>query len=441
MQKNSFLKSFTLLLLLLCSFVFCSCHQAPPLPPVKAAITQAPVKQELSKAQTRKAPPKPAPTKQTQDTIKTPPLTTAATAKLPETKLPPAQLTIAPPPAAIETTQQLAIPMATLQPTAQPVVDVPAPEKELGITGRMQIYFNSRQAVQGDDIYSVDLTCADRLQIKGTISRSATETAHGILRKKEHGQLLEYALTLLSKDSAGATQQVGEIKGSVTVSETGRYDLSKLKLIPAAGFQGGSFSGAIIGKGAKEHGFIQATYERIFGGKKVALTLAQVDPLRFESLSLPSGPLREHSAAQAYGTLDYDYDTGNWLAGGLTLRGSPSDTISGSIKWNPDSARDRNGKGKYEFNLRFNEARFAHVDDEGAFFETATDEEAFFAVEESLPTLHGEIRYRDYFDGAEEPTVVKSDITYHLAGSQLTEEQLIRFLKLWLLIVGPVNDE
>jgi hypothetical protein len=37
--------------------------------------------------------------------------------------------------------------------------------------------------------------------------------------------------------------------------------------------------------------------------------------------------------------------------------------------------------------------------------------------------------------------VVASVVTYQLQGLGVTKTQLINFLKLWLLIVGPVNDE
>src|SRR5207247_2319885 len=73
-------------------------------------------------------------------------------------------------------------------------------------------------------------------------------------------------------------------------------------------------------------------------------------------------------------------------------------------------------------------------------FENANPEEAFFAVDEDLPSLTGRIDYVDTFiSGGTTPSASK--VTYHLKANKLTKQQVMNFFKLWLLCVSPTNDE
>ena len=72
------------------------------------------------------------------------------------------------------------------------------------------------------------------------------------------------------------------------------------------------------------------------------------------------GPAEIYPHTFVNGRLDYDYETGNWLTDGIRfkyqLNGQDvEDVVTGSIKWVEDPQRASNGKGQYEFNLRFNE--------------------------------------------------------------------------------------
>ena len=67
-------------------------------------------------------------------------------------------------------------------------------------------------------------------------------------------------------------------------------------------------------------------------------------------------------------------------------------------------------------------------------------EDAFFAVDNSVPTLTGTIEYVDTFiSGGTTPS--SSKITYHLNANKLTKQQVVNFFKLWMVCVGPTNDE
>ncbi|MGV3659945.1 MAG: hypothetical protein ACO1TE_07165, partial [Prosthecobacter sp.] len=75
-------------------------------------------------------------------------------------------------------------------------------------------------------------------------------------------------------------------------------------------------------------------------------------------------------------------------------------------------------------------------------FKSANDEEAFFAVDNSIPSLTGTIAYVDTMAkvGGED-SVSASKITYQLDANQLTKQQIMNFIKLWLIGIGPTNDE
>ena len=69
-----------------------------------------------------------------------------------------------------------------------------------------------------------------------------------------------------------------------------------------------------------------------------------------------------------------------------------------------------------------------------------TAEEAFFSVDEDLPSLTGKIDYVDTFiPGGTTPS--SSKVTYHLKANKLSKQQVMNFFKLWLLCASPTNDE
>ena len=75
---------------------------------------------------------------------------------------------------------------------------------------------------------------------------------------------------------------------------------------------------------------------------------------------------------------------------------------------------------------------------EAAAFEKMSDEDAFFAVDNSVPCLTGRITYVDTMSGE---TVTSSKVEYRLNANKLTKQQVMNFFKLWMLAVGPTNDE
>jgi hypothetical protein len=169
--------------------------------------------------------------------------------------------------------------------------------------------------------------------------------------------------------------------------------------------------------------------------------------MRFENVVIAAGPAQSYPKCTVNGNLDFDYETGNWLTNGIRLHYSLNgkeydDVVTGSIKWVEDPNRASNGKGQYEFNLRWNEDKAKPASTEADAFKNLSDEEAFFAVDNSIPSLTGTVKYEDTFTTVKgEPVPSASKVTYTLDANQLTKQQIMNFMKLWLLAVGPTNDE
>jgi hypothetical protein len=329
-----------------------------------------------------------------------------------------------------------------------------SPVAALGIRGSMHIDFGSRLQPEGTDTYDVDLVCAEALRIKGKIVRQPRELSAFLGREKKP-QELHYHLvfSVINPANRSDEKRAGLMSGIVKVRSDGTYDLSGLKiegsLPPFAYPLSGEFGGAIKGKASNKAGLLSAAYSRVFGGKKVTVVLSKVDPLSFDRVQLAGGPLNFYPQTSVSGSLDFDYETGNWLSPGITFSSGPGsgkkDVVTGTIKWIAGEDRSTTGIGKYDFNLRYNEAALAAPVDESAAFSAVENEEAFFVVDDRIPTLKGSVSYKDEFGVSEseeeEPSVVSSEISYALEGNKLSKEQLITFIKWWLLLVGPVNDE
>lgn len=331
------------------------------------------------------------------------------------------------------------------------------------VTGAVNIAFNTRtrQAADGKpekgakDVYEVALTVGKTTEFKGKVERQPLLTSKVLGRTEQPGQLF-YSLDLAVINPVNMTQRktVGKWVGTVPIDSQGMYELAgadssknriSVDAIGKAPAFTDNFGGRLYGKGKKTEGVM--SYVRKIQGKEVKLDVKNVDPMRFENVVLAMGPAQSYPKMSVTGNLDFDYETGNWLTNGIrfhyTLNGQEiDDTVTGSIKWVEDPNRATNGKGQYEFNLRWNEDKNKVASTEADAFKSANDEEAFFAVDNSVPSLTGTIAYVDTMAKAGgEDTVSASKITYQLDANQLTKQQIMGFIKLWLIGIGPTNDE
>lgn len=357
----------------------------------------------------------------------------------------------------------LALPIARAQPEQLTEDDV--------INGTMDIEFATRTnldtsgklkegsaALGAKDKYKFKISVAKTTEFSGEIYRQPNLYSKLIQRKEQEAELgYSIDLAVLNPKDLKQRRVVGKWVGMVPVDpNSGAYDLSggakKERALriqvdtvgKAAGFED-KFGGRLMGKAEKKEGLASATYKRLIGGRQVQVVVKQSDPMRFENIILAKGPAEVYPRTTVSGRLDYDYETSNWLTDGIKFRYNIDgkdfeDTVTGTIKWVEDSDYNANGKGYYEFNLRFNEEQNRSATGESAAFEKMSAEDAFFAVDNSIPCLTGKVEYIDAF-GAGGETVITSKVTYHLNANKLTKQQVMNFFKLWLIAVGPTNDD
>ena len=342
------------------------------------------------------------------------------------------------------------------------------------ITGTMSIDFQTRTnldtsgdlqpnsaAVGVQDKYSLNLNVNKLNEFAGDITRHPnlyTKT----LRKQKQGAQLGYYLNIsvLNPKDLKQKRKIGSWVGVVPIdTKTGAFDLAGGKAqerplriaVDTVGRVKGftdNFAGRLVGRAEQKDNLAGYTYKRLRGKKTVEFKVAKVDPMKFEGVELAKGPTPgEYPRAVVNGRLDFDYDTGNWITDGIRFKYTHNgteieDVVTGTIKWVEADDRQTSGKGQYEFNLRFNEEQNAGPDQgaEGDAFAEGEGEEAFFAVDTSIPTLTGTIEYVDTFiPGGTTPSASK--VTYNLHANKLTKQQVMNFFKLWVLCIGPANDE
>jgi len=339
------------------------------------------------------------------------------------------------------------------------------------IGGTMQIEFTTRTtpdtsgdlkegspAIGAKDKYAVQLVVAKTIEFTGVVTRQPKLFSSILGRSKQDGRLYyDLNLSVLNPKDLKQKKQVGKWVGEVPVDpKTGAYELaggkeneSPLRIAIDAIGQAQAFSdtfaGKLIGKAEKKETLASRTYKRLVGGKSVELVVTRSDPMSFQGIELAKGPASVYPRAIVNGQLDFDYETSNWLTDGIrfkyNLNGVESeDIVTGSIKWVEESDYSTSGKGYYDFNLRFNEEKNRPAQGEEAAFKDLSGEDAFFAVDNAMPALTGRIEYVDSFVPGTD-TVSTSKVTYKLNANKLTKQQIVNFAKLWLISVGPTNDD
>lgn len=343
--------------------------------------------------------------------------------------------------------------------------------KENVITGTMTIDFGTRTnldttgdfktgspALGAKDTYKFSFTVAETTEFTGEITRLPTLYTKLLQRSKQSASLgYSIDLAVLNPRDLKQKRVVGKWVGLIPIdANTGAFDLAggraeerplriQVDAVGRAPAFTDLFAGRMVGKAEKKDSLASYTYKRLVGGKQVTVTVKKSDPMRFEQLVLAKGPAETYPRTTVNGRLDYDYETGNWLTDGIRFRYSLDgqdyeDVVTGTIKWVEDPDRDSNGKGTYEFNLRFNEEKHQSARSEDAAFEQMSAEDAFFFVDDTIPCLTGKIAYVDTFvAGSDLPA--SSQVTYNLHANKLTKQQIMNFFKLWMVCVGPTNDE
>lgn len=251
----------------------------------------------------------------------------------------------------------------------------------------------------------------------------------------------DLSLLVVNPQNTSQVRDIGKLVGSYAMDDKGQVNLSAGNLRmevqtigKAQGFTSaftGSFAGkpprkiTTLGQLADEAKRQVRTIEKMVNGKKVSVTLGDVDPLRFRGTVLAMGPVATYPEATIDGELIYSYETDNWFPQ-LTLRvgnGRP-DRIGGGMKWIDDSPTE----GHYELNVIFNERL---EQGETAAFADAQGEDAFFLTDETQSVINGRINFRDQ---KVDEAVVHSDVRFDVGLQNVTPIQAQNFAKLLLLI-------
>ena len=313
-------------------------------------------------------------------------------------------------------------------------------------------------ALGAKDSYKLNLNVAKTTEYSGEVIRQPKLLSSLIGTTKQDGRLY-YNLNIAVLNPKDLTQKkvVGKWVGEVPLdTKTGAYDLAggranetplrvAIDAVGQAQAFTDPFAGKLIGKPEKKEALGSMLYKRVVGGKEVTLQIKKADPMTFQGIELAKGPVSIYPRTTVNGRLDFDYETSNYLTDGITFNYTVNgkeinDKITGSIKWVEDANYKTNGKGYYDFNLRFNEEKNKPAQTEGAAFEGQTDEAAFFSVDNSIPCLTGTIEYVDTFVPGSD-TVAASKVTYKLNANKLTRQQIVNFFKLWVVAIGPTNDD
>jgi hypothetical protein len=336
------------------------------------------------------------------------------------------------------------------------------------ITGTVTIDFGTRtqldtsgQALPGTpapgakDVYTLDLTVLGTTALRGTLERQPWLMNPATGRALQPASL-RFDLALAASDPAkpGETRAVAKWTGTVPVDDDGVYLLEGGKeagggLRVVAGEAGGAehpFTGRLAGKPPVKNWFLPRprTFTRMVEGREVSVQVRGTDPMELKEVVLPAGAVGDDPRALVSGRLELDYTGGSWFTDGLRLRHAADgaeveDVVRGSIRWVPDPERKENGKGRYEVNLRFNEARQGlAVQGPGAPGANA-GAEAFFAPDPAVPSLTGTLELTDTL--APDGRVATSQVVYRLNANHLTRAQVLSLFKLWVLAVAPSNDD
>jgi hypothetical protein len=335
------------------------------------------------------------------------------------------------------------------------------------IKGEMNMTFNTRTAAGTEDgepkrgvkdVYQTTLIINGNRELTGQITRQPRIKQMRI-RTVQQPQY-DFDLKWVALIAGQQPRTVGNWLGVMPVDEkTGAFVLDgggdqqrAMRITIDVGTPlNDEFGGRFYGKPEDKSKLSVESFKRMWNGKEIEYKY-QADPPRFDGLVLAEGPDKgRYTRCTVTGSLDYDRGTGNYFAKNLKMNYSYdgkdyNDTITGTIKWVEDAQRASNGKGKYEFNLRFNEDKNTKPLPEDQVTAIA-DEDAIFAVAKGVPSITGTIEYTDSFSGSVlkdpdgKPLPTTSKAVYNLQATDLTKQQVMNFTKLWLIAVGPTNDE
>ena len=339
----------------------------------------------------------------------------------------------------------------------------------LFIKGNISITYQTRQttptATNGvKDTYVVDVNVSNRALLHGTIVDTPQIIDGWVSKKVVQKRSLRYdiACDIVNpnkpdpKDSRNVLN-VGKMYGTVPINSDGVYDYDAGNLVtdilPIRGGAGFSskFSGIAAGKPLiRPKNWLETLQRqainvtRSVNGKRVTVVLKKYDKMEFRQHVIGAGPSTSYPSIKLNGEMLYDYDKSCWFLNNITGEYAVADTIkfdrlTGLIRWIESPERATNGEGEYQFDIRVNEPA---VTASSAFEAQAssTDDSAFFESDSALPSVNGTMKYKDRLD--KNGTTLSSAVTIELAGSNITQQQLMNIGKMVIFsAVVPMNSD
>lgn len=330
------------------------------------------------------------------------------------------------------------------------------------INGNIGIRYDTRTQMDGDavkvgvtDKYTLNLNISNSAIFRGSIE--AKPVIKGSLYGIKQQGTLTYAIDcdVVNPKNPAQTKNIGKLYGVVPVNEKNVYDfehgnlkMSILGIGQATGFDSG-FKGLAYGKPpvVKDGLFSKIKKEamnigRTVNGKTVTLVVNNYDIMQFQNHVLAAGPVAIYTEVTVNGQVVYDYARSAWYLKDITAEYSQGnvrlrDRLSGNIRWVESPDRKTSGVGEYQFDIRINEPISNEV---AAFDNSKADESAFFAEDNSVPGLQGNMKYKDIIVGGE--TVTASQVQVNLHSNNLSKQQTMYICKLFLLSsIVPLNAE
>jgi hypothetical protein len=293
------------------------------------------------------------------------------------------------------------------------------------IKGTIGIQFNTRSQaapVKGvKDVYTIDINVANSAAFQGTITDTPQIIEGWVSKAVVQPRALNYdvACDVINPKNPAQRLNAGKMSGRVGIDSDGTA-VGKPLVRPANWYDNLSL----------------AKITRTVNGKPVTLTLKKYDKMEFRQHVVAAGPAQIYQPVTVNGELFYDYDKSCWFFNNVTIQYAEQnqikvDRLSGTIRWDKAS-------NAYQFDVRVNEAPPSL---ENAFAaSTASDESAFFEVDNSLSTLTGKMLYKDRKDA--KGNTLASDVTVDLLGSKLTKQQTMSLCKVLLFsTVVPMNAD
>jgi hypothetical protein len=324
------------------------------------------------------------------------------------------------------------------------------------ISGDLTIRYDTRTNRSGDkpkegvfDTYTLKLNIADSAMFRGTIN---VLPFIDFMTTDQQGKMT-YAMEcdVINPANPSQTRNVGRLYGSVPIDDKNVYRFAdgNLKIgvnqMGAAQAFESSFKGYALGK-PPAAGFMQRMKQEALNlsktvkGKTVRISVTKYDKMEFKNHVLGAGPVKIYQEVTVNGVMLYDYNRSAWYFQNITVDyfvdgRNMRDTISGNIRWIEAPNRSSTGEGEYQFDIRVNEP----PPSEASVFAGPQDESAFFATDNTQPSLTGAMKYKDSMSGE---SVSSSVVKIDLVGNQLNKQQAMYLSKLlFLSSIVPLNAE